>query len=208
MTAALASTLGSIAQVRPARTASGVLPAASSRLSRPPARLLARSPLSRAGQAACSGALKIGQIQAILVRWVSPAAAADPGQNGRNVRAVLSAVPPAATESTWAASGYTPNEVSARLLSGTLIDQWSTAPGASVPASCAGAPVSARNTCRFPAAYSLSALRLPSGVLDDWSCTLSPDTAARVRLLTVPCTVTGCPGRATCGLTDVMPIVT
>jgi hypothetical protein len=27
-------------------------------------------------------------------------------------------------------------------------------------------------------------------------------------LLTVPCTVTGCPGLATCGLTEVMPTVT
>src|ERR1019366_5446225 len=115
MTPALASTLGSMAQVRSARTASGVLPAASSRLSRPPARLLASSPLSRAGQAACSGALKIGQIQAIFVRRVSPAAAAEPGQNGRNVWSVLSAASPESTESTEAASGYTPNEVRARL---------------------------------------------------------------------------------------------
>src|SRR5450755_4461881 len=103
MTAALDSTLGTIAQVRWARTASGVLPAASSRPSRPPAvRLLARTLLSRAGQAACSGALKTGQSQAIFIRWVSPAAALDPGQNGRNVWSVLSAAPP---ESTSAASG-------------------------------------------------------------------------------------------------------
>ena len=102
MTPALASTLGSMAQVRSARTASGVLPAVSSRLSRPPARLRARSSLSRAGQAACSGALKTGQTQAIFIRRASPAAAADPGQYGRNVWSVLSAAPP---ESSSAASG-------------------------------------------------------------------------------------------------------
>ena len=103
MIAALDSTLGSIAQVRSARTASGVLPAARSRPSRPPVvRLLARALLNRAGQAPFSGALKMGQIQAIFIRWVSPAAARDPGQNGRNVWSVLSAVPP---ETNSAASG-------------------------------------------------------------------------------------------------------
>src|ERR1039458_1043276 len=93
MTPALASTLGSMAQVRSARTASGVLPAVSSLLSRPPARLLARPPLSRAGHAACSGALKTGQIQAIFIRRARPAAAAEPGQYGRNAESGLSALP-------------------------------------------------------------------------------------------------------------------
>src|SRR6266481_2947206 len=103
MIAALDSTLGSIAQVRSARTASGVLPAASSRPSRPPAaRLLASTLLSRAGQADFSGGLKTGQIQAIFIRCVSPAAALDPGQNGRNVWSVLST---ALSEATSAASG-------------------------------------------------------------------------------------------------------
>src|ERR1700727_164417 len=137
MTPALASTLGSIAQVRPARTASRVLPAASSRDSRPPSRLLARSLLSRAGQAACSGALNTGQTQAIFIRWRIPAAALDPGQNGRNVWSVLSVAPPATAS---AASGYTPNEVRPRLLAGTLTDQCRTCPGARVPASWSTAP--------------------------------------------------------------------
>ncbi len=101
MTPALASTLGSMAQVRSARTASGVLPAVSSLLSRPPARLRARSSLSRAGQADCSGALNTGQTQAIFIRRASPAAA-DPGQYGRNVWSVLSTASP---EPSWAASG-------------------------------------------------------------------------------------------------------
>ena len=61
---------------------------------------------------------------------------------------------------------------------------------------------------RFPAAYSLSAARLVSRKLDDRICTARPDTVARVGLLTVPCTVTARPGRATCGFTDVMPTVT
>ncbi len=205
MTAALASTLGSIAQVRSARTASGVVPAASSPDSRPPSRLLARSLLSRAGQAACSGALKTGQTQAIFMRWLSPAAAFDPGQNGRNVWSVLS-VAPAASAS--AASGYTPNEVRARLLAGTLTDQCRTCPGARVPASSSTAPATGKSAARFPAAYSLSALRLVSRMLDERIWMLRPDTAVRVGLLTVPCTVTGRPGRAICGLTEAIPTVT
>ena len=206
MTAAAASTLGSIAQVRSARTASGVLPAASSRLSRPPATLLARSLLSSAAQAACSGALKMGQTQAIFIRWCSPAAAADPGQNGRNVWSVLSTASP---EFTWAASGYTPNVVMARLLAGILTDQSRTAPGARVPGSRARALATGTSTLgRFPAAYSLSSARLVSRKLDDQICTVRPDTVLRVVLLTVPCTVTARPGSAICGFTDVIPTVT
>ena len=183
-----------------------MLPAASSRLSRPPATLLARSLLSSARQAACSGALKIGQTQAIFIRWCSPAAAADPGQNGRNVWSVLSTASP---ESTWAASGYTPNVVMARLLAGILTDQSRTAPGARVPGSRARALATGRSTLgRFPAAYWLSSARLVSRKLDDQIWTVRPDTVLRVVLLTVPCTVTARPGRAICGFTDVIPTVT
>src|SRR5580693_7621509 len=84
-----------------------------------------------------------------------------------------------------------------------------TAPGARVPGSRATARSSATSAAAsFPAAYSLSAVRLLSAVTDDLSWTVRPDTADRVGLLTVPCTVTGCPGLATCGFTEVMPTVT
>ena len=43
---------------------------------------------------------------------------------------------------------------------------------------------------------------------DDQIWTVRPDFAARVVLLTVPCTVTARPGRAICGFTEVIPIVT
>src|SRR3977135_3600570 len=152
MTAALATTLGSIAQVRLARRASGVVPAASSPDRSPPVRLRARSLLSRAGQAACSGALKTGQTQAIFMRWLSPAAAFDPGQNGRDVWSVLSVAPAASPP---AARGDTPNEVRARLLAGILTDQCRTCPGARVPGSWATAPATGKSAARFPAAYSL-----------------------------------------------------
>ena len=45
-------------------------------------------------------------------------------------------------------------------------------------------------------------------MVDDRIWIVRPDTAVRVGLLTVPCTVTGRPGRATCGLTAVMPTAT
>ena len=83
-----------------------------------------------------------------------------------------------------------------------------TAPGASVPGSRTAARGSAASAASLPAAYSLSAVRLVSAILDDLSWTVRPDTAARVGLLTVPCTVMGCPGLATCGFTAVMPTVT
>src|SRR5580704_12081156 len=83
-----------------------------------------------------------------------------------------------------------------------------TAPGARVPGSRATARSSATSAASFPAAYWLSAVRLVSAVPDDLSWTVRPDTAARVGLLTVPCTVTGRPGVATCGFTEVMPTVT
>ena len=43
---------------------------------------------------------------------------------------------------------------------------------------------------------------------DDQIWTVRPDIAARVVLLTVPCTVTARPGRAICGFTEVIPTVT
>ena len=145
-----------------------MLPAASSRPSRPPAvRLLASTLLSRAGQAAFSGGLKTGQIQAIFIRWASPAAALDPGQNGRNVWSVLSTAPP---DSTSAASGYTPKVLSGRVPAGMVTVQSRTAPGARVPGSRATARSSGTSAAAsFPAAYSLSAVRPVSGVLDDLS---------------------------------------
>ncbi len=184
-----------------------MLPAVSSRPSRPlPVRLLARVLLSRAWQTACSGGLKMGQIQAIFIRWASPAAALDPGQNGSNVWSVLSAAPP---ELTSAASGYTPNVSRAKVLAGRVIVQSRTAPGARVPDSRATAPVTGVSTeGRFPELNSLSSARLVSLKLDDQSWTVRPDAAVRVVLLTVPCTVTGCPGLATCGFTAVIPTVT
>jgi hypothetical protein len=45
-------------------------------------------------------------------------------------------------------------------------------------------------------------------MLDERIWMLRPDTAVRVGLLTVPCTVTGRPGRAICGLTEAIPTVT
>jgi hypothetical protein len=44
--------------------------------------------------------------------------------------------------------------------------------------------------------------------IDDESWTVRPDTAVRVGLATVPCTVTGRPGLAICGFTEVMLTVT
>jgi hypothetical protein len=44
--------------------------------------------------------------------------------------------------------------------------------------------------------------------IEDESWTVRPDTAVRVGLLTVPSTVTGRPGLAICGFTEVMPTVT
>src|ERR1700722_6666455 len=82
-----------------------------------------------------------------------------------------------------------------------------TAPGARVPGSRATARSSGTSAASFPAAYWLSAVRLVSAVLDDLSWTVRPDTAARVGVLTVPCTVTGSPGVPTCGFTEVMPTV-
>ena len=84
-----------------------------------------------------------------------------------------------------------------------------TAPGARVPGSRASAPGSGSSAeDRFPAAYSLRAARLVSLKIEDKSWTVRPDMPTRVGLLTVPCTVTGCPGLATCGLTEVMPTLT
>jgi hypothetical protein len=84
-----------------------------------------------------------------------------------------------------------------------------TAPGARVPGSRVTAWSSGTSAeDLFPAAYSLSAPRLVSAVLDDLSWTVRPDTAVRVGLATVPCTVTGRPGLAICGLTEAMLIVT
>ncbi len=115
----------------------------------------------------------------------------------------------ASPESTWAASGYTPNVVMARLLAGILTDQSRTAPGARVPGSRARALATGRSTLgRFPAAYWLTSARLVSRKLDDQIWTVRPDTVRRVVLLTVPCTVTARPGRAICGFTDVIPTVT
>ncbi len=60
----------------------------------------------------------------------------------------------------------------------------------------------------FPAAYSLSSVRLVSLKVDDQSWTARLLTVVRVGLVTVPCTVTARPGWAICGLTELMPIVT
>ena len=62
-----------------------------------------------------------------------------------------------------------------------------TAPGARVPGSRATAPgTGASAEGSFPAAYSLSSVRLVSREVEEQSWTVRPDTAARVGLLTVP----------------------
>src|SRR5258706_8855153 len=84
------------------------------------------------------------------------------------------------------------------------MDQWTVARGASGLVRSLTAPFNVESGELTPSAYSCSAPRLPKGNCDERSWTDRPLIVLCEIFVRIPETVTGLPGRAKSGLTEVM----